>query len=146
MSWTMWHVTGYGFSCENIDPEDFISFCKKHDYAFSKASWATYIKEAFPELPVKKDMDIIRELTDFGTISEIIAGIMRYETGIDFFSPGLTDDGEDVVLFEAKYPWALTKSELALKDTASLYDVMRSYASELNASGTIGEYDLVYSG
>lgn len=146
MSWTMWHVTGYGFSCDDIKAENFISFCRKHEYALRKASWAEYIEAALPELLETNDMDIVRDLTDFSTVAEVVSGIMRYETGIDFFSPGLTDDCEDVVLFEAKYPWAMTKNERSIKDEASLFDVMRSYAAELGVPDTMGEYDLVYSG
>ena len=152
MSWTMWHTVGIGIALDEVKTDDFVSFCKntKHKKAFEKYL-ASYkdggkgVLSALDEMVKEDSIDPMLEVTDMGTLSEVIAGIMRIETDIDFYAPGLTDDGEDVVMFSEKYPWHMTEKERHL-DLNKLLEIMRPYAEELKVPNSLGDYDLIYSG
>ena len=126
MSWDMWHVHGHGIDCSALSNNILKEFCDNHRGVFQGK--------------------VNEHMLDAVSIGEIVAFVMKEETGIEFFSPGITDNDEDVVMFGPCYPWSLTEAERKLGSVEELYEIMRPYAEELGIPDKMGEFDLVYSG
>lgn len=150
MSWNMWHVEGIGISCNNVSAEKVHDFFYKHYNSVKKwmdPNYFTDLDALFNEKDIRNiTNEDIRDLMCFGTISEIAAAAMRVETGIRFDAPGISDDGEDCVLFVPQYYWDFNEAEKKLTCRDDLEKILLPYAEELGVADTIDSYDLVYSG
>ena len=151
MSWTMWHVSGYGFDVSGVTADKLAAFCKKHKRALKTYKNVSLIMDTLKEHKVEPKSDAefydeFLEMTEIGAVGDVIAHIIRKETKLDFFSPGLTDDSEDCVLFSTAYPWQFNARERRLKSTEDILKRAKPYAQELGVEPSLGEFDLVYSG
>ena len=153
MSWSMWHIDGIGFALSEVHPDKYKAFLKKHMRSLENAK-CRYAKELLDHLndgPLEEgveacqvELDVIQEMTDNYTLSEPVAVIMTQETGIRFSAPGLTDEGEDYVLFTAANPWEYNAKEKELT-FEGLKAIMKKYSEELCVK-LEDDVDLVYAG
>lgn len=151
MSWTMWHVHGYGFDVAGVTANKLVAFCDNHAKALDSYGNAKLLRDTiaeYKEEPIgdAEFYDGFLEMTEFGAVGDVVAHIIRQETHLDFFSPSLTDESEDCVLFGPAYPWQFNDTENELKSPEELLDKARPYAAELGVEDTLGEFDLVYAG
>lgn len=145
MSWTMWHVCGYGFDVSSAGDAKLLAFIKNH-------------KEALAEDPEFKWVDELPQSCDEGgnfyedlcehadNVGDIIAYVIQKETGLGVYGPGLTDESEDCVLFGPCYPWEVNEAEKKLSSKDDVFEALRPYAEELGVEETLGFLDLIYSG
>ena len=142
MSWSMWHEEGLGFDTTNVSIDKLKGFFKKHEEALHKIKLYNDLMEE-----IKRDdimIDKVREFTDNFTIGEIIAWVMTVETGIQFCSPGLSDDSEEAVLFTRCFPWEYNDREKTLTED-TVKEIMKPYSNELGIEN-IDFIDLTFSG
>lgn len=151
MSWDMWHVYGYGFETDSsrITEEKLMRFIKNHHDSLEKISpGMTKMLDAVIE-DVEKEKKIpdwaedeIKNCVDCGCYGEIIAKVMKAETGIDFCCTGMTDEGEEAVIFMSAYPWEYNEKEKTLtKD--SLTEIFRKYGEELMEDVVVDNIDYI---
>ena len=147
MRWTMWHVTGSGFDVADVEQDHLQDFLVNHLDTLSKdqKSFKGLIESLYqhPLWPITAEK--VQELTDSGTAAEPISYIMFKETGIPFQNPGITDDGEDYVLYCASNPWDMTEKEKALSSYEEIKEIMEPYAEELGLNYE-DDVDLIYAG
>lgn len=144
MSWTMWHIYGTGFDLEKAEISAYKKFINNHLASLQAATRPEYTNNLLQSL-ANDDItkDGIRETSNNWSIAEPVAIIMSYETNINFDSPGMTDDGEDCILFTAREPWDYSDTEKALTPE-TLNDTINKYASEFGLKAE--DFDLIYSG
>ena len=174
MSWDSDHVRGYGLALDTVKAGPVITFCRNHSEAFAKYIYADDLTRVFEEIEQTRaedgaydtadpeehqphseyyayDIDLIREQCNDGTVADVVACIIREETGVSFYSYGPADysrceEQQDVVLFTAEYPWEMTEADKCLKSEQDVFNVLKPYAEELEIPDMTGHYDLVYSG
>ena len=143
----MWHCYGHGFDCSKATNEKLADFCKKHEDALAGYGRILELNRLLEGIENSSaDAIDFTEVTDNGTVGEIIAHVIQKETNVTVCSTGLTDEGDDVVMFMEMYPWHMTDEDRGLKDAEALYELLKPYAKELDAEDTLGDFDLVYSG
>lgn len=142
-----YHVKGIGFDIYSVGEENFAKFVRNHRDTVRKNCVGTYVLEIIGD-ENDWDCDPIQEVADqmpHVTIADLIAFVMEQETGISFSSHGVSDDGEDAVIFTPLYPWEQTEAEKKLTSYQALYDVCKPYMDELGISVTeFDEKDLRY--
>lgn len=147
MSWTMWHVNGIGFDTARATEEDVEKFLRNHLETLKKSE-RPEIQSIVEYLENTEDgsaeIEDIEELTLCYCLAEPISEVMDIETGLFFDCPGLTDEGEDFVIYCARYPWSMNETEKNLS-YETLCETMKKYADELNVP-LDSDTDLVYSG
>lgn len=151
MSWDMWHVTGTGFDTSFVVPDKYRDFILNHRQSLEAVMDTDTVQNLIHYLTERPneleeyiiDLDDIRDMMSTWTISEPIACIMYEETGIRFDYPGVTEYGEDCVLFTSRDPWNYSQIERDLT-YERLREIMGKYAGELGIK--VDNYDLVYSG
>lgn len=149
MSWTMWHVNGSGFDVAEATPEAYKKFVLNHESSLRCAFLWTSIDDFIrylKETDMKKvSIDDIRDAWDGIAVAEPIAIVIHQETDLHVASPGLSDEGEDYVLFGTLYPWHMTERERKLTSYEELKEILMPYAKELGVPYE-DDADLIYSG
>ena len=147
MSWEMWTVTGYGIDVSEAGPGKTIKFIKKH--LENTGYYKKILKEVFEDANNTAEIyDGLCECTDQYAAGELIAEIIRNETGIPVYSTGINEDCKEAVLYPEKYPWEMTEEEKALTED-ELHQVFERYARELEEEEKplfIGEQKLYFCG
>ena len=145
MSWSMWHVYGKGFKVDSLDGEKLLEFMENHKESLDDGYKQMLEDLKLTEYPIDLDEDV-RQYTDFCTVSEIIAYVMRRETKIGFEHCGISDDNEDAVIFCACYPWQMNDAERELT-SEKLKEISLKYMKELDIPESEYDYlDFVFSG
>lgn len=156
MHWTMWHVYGSGFDVADAKPEKIVNFLKAHEDALI-AVYPNIAEDEYKEGVTYRALlhddacdpeEVVEAFEDYdddyGSVATFIAAIMRQETGIGFYFPSTTDDGECCVLFSDKAPWQYNDVEKELTYD-SLEAIIDKYAEEIGVE-TDMDIDLVYAG
>ncbi len=158
MRWTMWHVYGSGFDVAGAEPEKIVSFLKAHEDALI-AVYPNIAEDEYKEGVTYRALlhddacdpeEVVEAFENFdylygcGSAASFVVAIMRRETGIGFFFPGTTDDGECCVLFSDKAPWEYNDVEKELTYD-SLKAIIDKYAEEIGVEAGM-DIDLVYAG
>lgn len=152
MSWNMWHIYGIGFDLQSADLKKYRNFILTHAESLLKAV------EMYPGSPMREPEDLIRylmeeddpdyetmaDLSENNILSAAISAILSYETGIEFGSPGIGDDSQDCVLFQATMPWQYNDTEKALTKEG-LISLLDPYAKELGVM-VDDDLDVIFSG
>ena len=152
MSWDMWHVYGYGFASDEskLSEDKLVEFAKNHLDSLRNAKYSNLeaLRDYLNDLDAGADCseETIREITDTNTAAEIISTAMSQETGIRFETTGLTDYGEEAVIFGPGYPWNFTEKEQGLTEE-DLDNIVKKYTKELFGKPQKSEYiDYEFSG
>lgn len=156
MSWDIWHVYGYGTPTDPtvIEENKMLDFIKKHKTSLeqTRPDIANRLNQLFEDIAEENgepDFDIgkaILETTYTNCYAEIIASIMTHETGITFDCTGLTDEGEEAVIFCPSYPWDNNAKEkdITINDLNTLFF---KYMKELTDEPIKVDFiDYVFSG
>ena len=152
-TWTMWHVCGTGFDVAKVEPQKYRDFIVSHRESLERSVGKDTVSNIIYSLTERPseigetvpDMDDIRDEMDLCTIAEPVAYIMKTETNIRFCAPGVTDDGEEYVLFTAMNPWRMNETEKGLDTFEKLFGIMKKYGDELGLK-TEEDVDLTYYG
>ena len=126
MSIQTYTTTGMGFDANRMPFFKFNNFCKNHLDAVKQLGLAKDLKVALAEGWCKED---IEDLTNLHTLTEIVAEVMKIETGIEF-EAAVGDEGEEAILFVPWYPWDYNEVERSLT-ADQLIKIMSDYASEI---------------
>ena len=156
MSWDMWHTYGYGIETNPavIPKEKLIAFIKNHKQTIEdkdpRLSFVLNVTiaecESTDNISNEEFAEEIQACTDSGCYAEIIALVMSEETGIEFCSTGISDEGEEAVIFPRAYIWEYSDKEKQLNKD-DIDNLFAEYTKELFKEETKPDFiDYVFSG
>ncbi len=148
MSWTMYHIEGYGFRTTNLDAQKMYEFMVKHELSICKSDleWLQITREKVKGGSANTDTEV-RERFTYDTFAETISGVINRETKIQFDGVGRDEDGEECVMYVPGFPWNFKGDERKFKSEDDVKRVLAPYMIELGISPTeFGWQDLVFQG
>lgn len=143
MSKNYWHVIGHGFDLQNVTKDNYDSFMRNHMETLKRVydGWKDTSILLYHEGQSNKGyFGAVRY--KYNSLSEPVAAVISEETSIRCQAPGVTEDGEDCVIFVPEYPWRFNMKEKWLNYNDLEYN-MSIYAEELGVDFT-PNIDLVY--